>query len=165
MRSASQSKHRTGFSLLEVMLALSILGVSTAILAQILQIGSDNGLRARRITQAQMLCESKMNEIILGSTTTQSATWTPLSLGDADAEWFFQIQNISAEQKSLVGVVVSISDAQSIKQNSKPLARLAQWIVDPSLNLDKKATTASSATGTGSSSTSSSTGSSLGGVQ
>jgi len=165
MRSVSQPKYRTGFSLLEVMLALSILGVSAAILAQIMQIGSDNGLRARLITQAQMLCESKMNEIVLSSTTTQSATWTPLTLGDANAEWFFQIQNISAEQKSLVGVVVSISDAESIKQNGKPLARLVQWIVDPSLNLDKKPTIDNSGTNLSSSSSSASSGSSSGGVQ
>jgi len=149
---------KRGLSLLEVMLALSILGVSTAILSQILQIGSDNGLRARRITQAQMLCESKMNEILLSSATTQNVSWTPMTIGVADAEWYYQLQNISAEQKHLIGVVVSISDAQGIRQNNPPLARLVQWIVDPSLGLDAKTTAGSTESAVTQSPTSTSSG-------
>jgi general secretion pathway protein I len=137
---------RAGLSLLEVMLALSILGVSTAILSQILQIGTDNGLRARRITQAQMLCESKMNEVVLGSVSTQSTTWTPITIGVANAEWFFQVETIAAEQPSLIGVVVSVSDSPSISENRPPLARLVQWIIDPSLGMDSKSTSDPAAT-------------------
>jgi len=152
------NKHnRIGLSLLEVMLALSILGVSTAILSQILQIGTDNGLRARRITQAQMLCESKINEVVLGSVATQSTTWTPITVGVANADWFFQIETIAAEQPSLIGVVVSISDAQGISENRPPLARLVQWIIDPSLGMDTKTATDPAATDTTSGSSSSAT--------
>ncbi len=147
---------RAGLSLLEVMLALSILGVSTAILSQILQIGTDNGLRARRITQAQMLCESKMNEVVLGSVSTQSTTWTPITVGVANAEWFFLVETIAAEQPSLIGVVVSVSDAQSISENRPPLARLVQWIIDPSLGMDSKSTSDPAASGTSSDSATSS---------
>jgi hypothetical protein len=138
------------------MLALSILGVSTAILSQILQIGTDNGLRARRITQAQMLCESKMNEVVLGSVSTQSTTWAPITVGVANAEWFFLVETIAAEQPSLIGVVVSVSDAQSISENRPPLARLVQWIIDPSLGMDSKSTSDPAASGTSSDSATSS---------
>lgn len=147
---------RPGLSLLEVMLALSILGVSTAILSQILQIGTDNGLRARRITQAQMLCESKMNEVVLGSVSTQSTTWAPITIGVANAEWFFLVETIAAEQPSLIGVVVSVSDAQSISENRPPLARLVQWIIDPSLGMDSKSTSDPAASGASSDSATSS---------
>jgi prepilin-type N-terminal cleavage/methylation domain-containing protein len=144
-----------GLSLLEVMLALSILGVSTAILAQILQIGTDNGLRARRITQAQMLCESKMNEVVLGSVSTQTTSWTPITIGVANSDWFFLVETIAAEQPSLIGVVVSVSDSQAISENRPPLARLVQWIIDPSLGMDSKTTTDPASTDSSSGSSSS----------
>ena len=75
----SRSNNRSGLSLLEVVLALSILGIAVGILSTIMQQSADNGLRARRMTQAQMVCESKMAEAMAGALPLQSTQWTPVA--------------------------------------------------------------------------------------
>ena len=60
----SQPTHRLGLSLLEVVLALAILAVSVAMLSQITRQATDDGLMAKRLATAQILCESKMSEVL-----------------------------------------------------------------------------------------------------
>lgn len=131
---------RRGLSLLEVMLALSILGVATAILAQVMRQASDSGLRARRLTQAQLLCESKMSEAVLGAVSLQSGgQWTPIAT--LTGTWYYSVATVGTEQTSMIGILVQVTDAEGMQsQPNRPLARLVQWIIDPSLQLDTKST-------------------------
>lgn len=131
---------RNGLSLLEVILALSILGVATGILSTIMQQSADNGLRSRRMTQAQMVCESKMGEAMAGALPLQSTQWTPVASMDG-ASWYYSLEIIQAEQPNLIGVVIQVNDELAMKESQRPLSRLVQWIIDPSLGLDTKPTT------------------------
>ena len=63
---------RTGLSLLEVMLALAILGGALAAIGELMRIGARNAEKARDLTTAQMICESTMAEIQLGFIAMQS---------------------------------------------------------------------------------------------
>ena len=54
---------RGGFSLLEVILALAILIGILAVLSELVGLGVRNARVARAMTQAQLLCESKLAEI------------------------------------------------------------------------------------------------------
>ena len=128
---------RNGLSLLEVVLALSILGIATGILSTILQQSADNGLRSRRMTQAQMVCESKMAEAMAGALPLQSTQWTPVASIDGTS-WYYTLEVIQAEQPNLIGVVIQVNDDLAMKESQRPLSRLVQWIIDPSLGLDTK---------------------------
>ena len=55
-----------GFSLIEVLLALSILVASVIALSQLASIGSFHLNRSQTITDIQVLCQNKMNELIVG---------------------------------------------------------------------------------------------------
>lgn len=128
---------RHGLSLLEVVLALSILGIATGILSTIMQQSSDNGLRSRRMTQAQMVCESKMAEAMAGALPLQSTQWTSVASIDG-ASWYYSLEVIQAEQPNLIGVVIQVNDELAMRESQRPLSRLVQWIIDPSLGLDTK---------------------------
>lgn len=159
-------KVRRALSLLEVVLALSILGIAASILSQILQQSADNGLRARRITQAQMFCESKMAEAMAGALPLQSTQWTPITGSITTAQWYYSLQTVAAEQKNMMGVMIEVNDSEGMQANARPLARLVQWIIDPNLGLDTKSTTTSgTAGGTSGGTSSGSTGSTQGGIQ
>ena len=135
----SRTTKRTGLSLLEVVLALSILGISVGILSTIMQQSADNGLRARRITQAQMVCESKMAEAIAGALPLQSTQWTPVASVDATT-WYYSLEVIQPEQPNMIGVVIQVNDELAMAESQRPLTRLVEWIIDPSLGLDTKPT-------------------------
>jgi uncharacterized membrane protein YgcG len=151
--------HR-GISLLEVILALSILALSVALLSQITKQATDNGLMARRLATAQMLCESKMAEVLAGAIPVQGNTWTRISDGGVSGEWYYQIQTVTAQRKDMVGVRLSISDDPNTTTQNPELFHVVRWMIDPNLGLDKAP---QSATGTSGSSSGSSGGGSVSG--
>lgn len=152
-----QTTSRRGLSLLEVLLALSILGIATGILASIMHQAADNGLKARRMTQAQMICEAKMAEAISGAIPLQPTQWTPTTSADGTT-WYYALELVSAEIPNMVGIGINATDEIGMSESSRPLSRLVQWIIDPNLGLDTKPATDPNATdpnaaGTGSAST------------
>src|SRR3954465_7912976 len=58
--------HRRGLSLLEVILAIAILGGSLATIGQLVRIGARNAAEARDLTMAQLYAESQMNRYASG---------------------------------------------------------------------------------------------------
>jgi general secretion pathway protein I len=143
----NRSSIRVGLSLLEVILALSILGIATGILSSIMHQAADNGLKARRITQAQMVCEAKMAEAISGAIPLQPTQWTPTTSADGSA-WYFALDLVAAEIPNMVGIGINVTDEIGMNESARPLSRLVQWIIDPNLGLDTKPATDPNATST-----------------
>ncbi|AMV29054.1 hypothetical protein VT84_31960 [Gemmata sp. SH-PL17] len=57
---------RRGLSLIEVLLALTILVIALAAVSQLVDIGSDHGNRARATTRGTRLAQGKMAEVEAG---------------------------------------------------------------------------------------------------
>jgi hypothetical protein len=118
---------------------------------------ADNGLKARRMTQAQMICEGKMAEAISGAIPLQPTQWTPSTSADGST-WYYALELVPAEIPNMVGIGINVTDEIGMSESSRPLSRLVQWIIDPNLGLDTKPATdpnatSTSAAGSGSSST------------
>src|SRR5687768_18501382 len=69
---------RAGLTLLEVMLAIAIFGVSLVAIGELIRIGSVNAAAARDLTEAQRHCNNVMAEIGAGITPPDAATDTPV---------------------------------------------------------------------------------------
>ena len=145
-------KMRTGLSLLEVVLALSILAVSAALLAQITKQATDNGMMAQRLATAQMLCESKMSEVLAGAIPLTASGWTSITDSGRKGNWQYQIKTESASRPNMIGVRLSVTDQPDSTTSNPELFFIVRWMIDPSLGLD---TLPQTSTATGSSSTSS----------
>jgi hypothetical protein len=65
-------------SLLEVILAIAILGGSLAVIGQLINIGARNAISARDLTTAQLYCESKLAEVSAGIELPEPTTASPL---------------------------------------------------------------------------------------
>ena len=65
----------SGLSLLEVMLALAILGGALAVIGELTRLGARSAETARDLTRAQRYCENKMAEVSAGLVTPQAITW------------------------------------------------------------------------------------------
>ncbi|MEY4565690.1 MAG: hypothetical protein RLY14_660 [Planctomycetota bacterium] len=157
-------KTRSALSLLEVVLALAILGAAGAMLAQSMQVATDAGLQARDQAVAELLAESKMSEVIAGAfPPNQSTDWMPVVTTVDPGKWYFRIQSQPALVQGMLMIQVQITDDPQM-QKERPLQFiLTRWMIDPSLGLDTppeddSSTTSGTGSGTGSSATSSSSG-------
>lgn len=69
---------RRAFSLLEVILALGILVGALAVIGELVRSGLRNAQIARDLSQAQLLCESRLAEIHAGAASAEPAGKTPV---------------------------------------------------------------------------------------
>ena len=155
------SRRRKGISLLEVVLALAILAMSTAILASISRTATDNGLLAHRLSTSQILAESKMAEVVTGAISLESGgSWAPINDLVPSGTWYYQIQQERLTRKDMVGVRLAITDEIGLAEN-KELFFIVRWMIDPALGLDTPPSTTTTGSG-GSTGTGGSTGSATG---
>lgn len=142
LRLAARPSRRAGLSLLEVILALAILAMASAYLAQSMQLATTNALTAERLTQAELVAESVMNQVIAGVIPAQPVTWTayypPLQTTVVDSnQWMYQIQPVQTEMQGMVGLQVAVQEVSQtgLVRNDFDLYG-NRWIIDPSLGLD-----------------------------
>jgi type II secretion system protein I len=124
-----RSLARHGLSLLEVILAIAILGGSIAVVGELVRLGVRNAEEARELTTGQLLCESKLDEIAAGVLPAESASNVAF---ETDPRWTYSVQVNPLDQESLIEVRVTVQQAES--NRLYPLTcTLVRWILDPSL--------------------------------
>ncbi len=133
---------RRGFSLLEILLALAILGGSLAVLGQIAQTGADAAREARAMSLARILCQAKLSEVLLNATLGQ----TPTTIIDAAAEPFdsqatadfvYSIEVVPAPLDGLLAIRVSVQVADPDGGTALATYQLTRWMIDPALGLEQ----------------------------
>lgn len=158
-------RSRRGMSLLEVILAIAILGGSMAVIGELVRIGSRCAATARDLTMAQILCESKLGELAAGALPPDPVEGAP---ADESGEWLYSVQSEPIDQAGLLNVAVTVQ--QNPDEIDRPVSfTLVRWIADPAaVPVDAAADDASAgstgaAAGSASGNSSSSGGSSSGG--
>lgn len=132
---------RGGFSLLEILLALAILGGSLAVLSQIAETGTSAAREARDLSVARLLCQSKLSETLLDATSGIS----PQTIIDAPLEAFdsgslttfnYSVEVQPGQLDGLLNVRVTVTAVNP--SGGSPLATyaLTRWMIDPLLGLE-----------------------------
>ncbi|XZE35223.1 type IV pilus modification PilV family protein [Pirellulaceae bacterium SH501] len=155
---------RRGLSLLEVVLALAILAVSAALLAQITRQATDNAMSAQKLAHAQMLCESKMAEVLVGAIPMEPLDWTLNEDGSLPGEWYYRLETTTTERENMVGLRLAVTDNPNPVTGSPELFFLMRWVIDPNLGLDTVPTSDPAAMGAGASGTGATGGSAASGA-
>jgi general secretion pathway protein I len=139
-------KRRRGLSLLEVLLAMAILGTSLAAIGTLIRLGSHSAVKARELTTAQLLCEAKVAEITSGILPAEPGGPWPFDLPE-HAEWEYYVDLQPLPQPGLLSMTVTVQQdlpenpAQTVQPT--PLAfSLVRWIQDPGLELPESSTEA-----------------------
>ena len=78
-RGRSHRRHRRAFSLLEVILALAILIGALAVIGELVRSGLRNAQVARDLSQAQLLCETRLAEIHAGAASSEGGGKSPIA--------------------------------------------------------------------------------------
>jgi len=140
--SVSVSRARRGFSLLEILLAISILGGSLAVLSQIAEIGTSAAREATELSNCRILCQSKLSEILLNA----AAGISPQSIFDAPLDSFdststttynYTVEVQPASLDGLLSLRVSVKAVESDNITAIATFSLTRWVVEPGLALEQ----------------------------
>ncbi|WP_172991941.1 type IV pilus modification PilV family protein [Lacipirellula parvula] len=113
------------FTLLEVILALAILGAAMAIFGEVMQLANQNALDAQAETQAQILASSVMDEILAGVIDDSPANRQPLET-EGDVRWVYSVSSGTATVSGVYPVIVEVE--QDLEARYKPVKfRLVRW--------------------------------------
>lgn len=125
-------RDRSGFTLLEVILALAILAGAIAVIGEISSLGLRSARIARDLTHAQLLCESKLAEIVAGLEPLEAQQGVPLGTVDDSTEpdWLYSVELNSTPETGLVEVRVTVSKDQSSERRPVSFS-LVRWMLDP----------------------------------
>ena len=118
-----------GFSLLEVILALAILGGAIAVLGEAARLALKNAGLARDMARAQLLCESKLSEIVAGITPANPTERATFGTGTDPNEpaWLYSIETASLEEEGLMSVRVTVT--RDLPAEKHPVRfSLVRWI-------------------------------------
>ena len=117
---------RNGLSLMEVIVAIAILGGAMAVISNMVFLGTRASIKARWMSEAQILCDSKMAEISAGVVELSSVSSAQF---EASPEWMYSILVEAADIPGLMKVTVIVQpDSVSAAQQTFALQR---FLPDP----------------------------------
>ena len=124
---------RTGFSLMEVLLATSILLGCLVVLGELAAVGRRHAHDAEHLTTAQLISRTKLNEILAGVELVSSVQEQPLQ--DAPG-WVYSVEVEPLDRLGLASVRVTVSENLPELDEAANLRRVRQftltrWIRDP----------------------------------
>jgi general secretion pathway protein I len=118
-----------GFSLLEVILALAILGGSIAVLGEAARLALRNAQFTREMARAQILCESKLSEIMAGMISDEPIQRAVIenAADPGDPAWLYSIEKDALDDEGLLSVRVTVT--RDIPAEKRPVSfSLVRWI-------------------------------------
>lgn len=132
----NRSLHPRGISLLEVILALSILAFSAAYLAQSMNLATEAALDSQDKIRAELVAESVLSQVVAGVIPSDPVTWTNFQSATGTSEWLYSIQNVPAEVEGMVGFQIAVKHSRQVADTAAYELFVNRWIIDPALMLD-----------------------------
>jgi len=118
-------RRRNGLSLLEVILAVAILGGAMAIVLELVSLGMKSAQAARLRSEANLLCDTKMAEISAGVLELQSYASTPIQ---EDPDWLFQC---NVQESSFLGLLVVTMAVEQADVDDPVSVQMIRYMPDP----------------------------------
>ena len=119
---------RRGLTLLEVILALTILGISLATVGTLVSLGTRSAVASRDVTEAQLICQTVMAEIAAGIMPPQVIPPTPYAMNPL---WQVDVLVVPSDLESLLVVQVGAQRADDMLGRSR--FQLVRFIADPAV--------------------------------
>ena len=127
MRPAAPRPPRAaGFSLLEILLATSILVGSLAVLSELAALGRHHAEDAQERTAAQTLCETHVNEILAGIQPAEPVEEQPI---EGHPGWSYRVAIEPLPQLGLLRLAVTVQTAAKGRRQGE--FTLVHWLRDP----------------------------------
>jgi type II secretory pathway pseudopilin PulG len=126
-----------GISLLEVILAIAIMGGSIAALSSVVMNGASAATDARDRALAQMLCEQQMAQLLIQNIMPVAVNEQPLQSPDPNLTFTLTTQINPAPLNGLLSIQMLVS-GQAMDSSQNPVqVMLVRWMIDPNLGLEQ----------------------------
>lgn len=134
-------KHCRGLTLVEILLAIVILGGVLTILGEVARQGFHSAGEARDTTQAELICESLMGMLRAGLIPLETQTEIPLDSDYPDTNafrahntgeerWYYSVDVFATDTEGLLEVAITVRE--NLPENQRPImCRLIRWMIDP----------------------------------
>ncbi len=133
----SDRGRRLAFSLLEVILAIAILGGAMAVLGELVRVGTRSAQAARVLSSAQLVCDSLMAEIAAGISPAEPSDGI-LDNYDPQYQWQYQVEVESVDEQGLLAIRITVQEA--VDPSSRPAQfSLTRWMIDPEVEAEQQA--------------------------
>lgn len=133
--------------MMEVILALAILGVSLAAIGELIRLGTRSSELARKRISMQLLCQNKIAEIKAGFIPPSPIGPINFMPHETDQPWTYTIQTQPVQTEGLIQVTVTVEEVTTAYRPMRYF--LTMWMIDPELELlqQQAADQAAAATG------------------
>ena len=132
-------QHRSGFTLMEILVSITILGLSMVAINGLVSIGARNAREAQVLTTAQFLAESKLAEVKTGLLSPNSTGKMPFTQEETMEPFTFEVQSQAMGvdgQLMAIRVVVEYTP----EDGSLPLIyQLDTLMIDPQIEMQQDA--------------------------
>jgi type II secretory pathway component PulJ len=118
---------RRGFSLLEVILATSMLLASAIVLAELANVGRRHADTAEDLAAAQRICQTRLNEMLAGIAPVELLRDEPLKERPG---WVVSVDLDSVDQPGLAALRVTVREDVPEDRRANQFT-LVRWIRDP----------------------------------
>lgn len=130
-----RSHRQPAFTLMEVIIALAVLGMSMVAIGTLIQIGGQNALQARLLTTAQFLAETKLSEIKAGIIAPTATGPIPFPVTETMEPFQYTIRSQAIDSQGMLLSVEILVEYMPI-DGSLPLQhRVTTWMIDPAMEL------------------------------
>jgi len=127
IRKSEIRRPRTGLTLLEVILALAILGLALAAITQLITIGANAAIESRELTKAQMIAESILAELTIESLPLETMEGMDVP---HEPDWVFSTLVEGTDEPGMIAVHVVVEHVDP--PDGRPLRFIVtRWFVDP----------------------------------
>lgn len=118
-------ERRNGFSLLEVILAIAILGGAMAVILQLVNLGMRSSVAARQRSEANLLCDTKMAEISAGILELKDYSATPIP---ENQDWLY---SATVQESSNLGLLVVTMSVEQANIENPISVQIVRYVPDP----------------------------------
>lgn len=143
-----QAAAACGFSLLEIILALAILGGALAVLGSIVQVGTRTAKQARGRVAAELQCQSILTEIVAGLRPAEPVQSSLVDFPDPEYIFLYSVEVQPADMEGMLVVRVSVFEDRPPEQNPIRVS-LVRWMIDPEVEAEAEAADEQAAAQTG----------------
>ena len=124
---SARRKNCSGFSLLEVLLSIAILGGAMVVIGQLVNLGYRSAVEAKIRSDANILVDGKMAEVSAGIIELQSVS---SSVIEENPDWMYSVDVQQSGQLGLLMVVVSVEQTPS--SSASPISMsVVRFMPDP----------------------------------
>ncbi len=136
------TRRRSGFSLLEMLLALAILGGSLGILSTIAMQGADAAREAESLVQARLIAQTQLAVILASGQHPATVPATPVAPVDSESTTSFEYQ-VDVAMTPMQGMLAIRITVRALDANGGPhiaTYAITRWMIDPLLGLANEET-------------------------